>query len=95
MTLDATTITAAGAAVAAVLTAAAALINGWRGKRHEVDETDEKRLRLYDEWSPKVWRWATHVQRKWHELGLHEKHNLPEFPDLPEVPEREARRGRK
>lgn len=97
MTLDATTITALGAAAAAVLTAAGALLNGWRGKRHEVDETDEKRLRLYDEWAPKVFRWAAHVQRKWSELGLSESEKLPEFPHLPEVHEHEHERrgGRK
>lgn len=97
MNVDATTITALGAAAAAVLTAAGALLNGWRGKRREVDETDEQRLRHYDEWSPKVYRWMAHVQRKWAELGLTEKEKLPDFPHLPEVHEREHERrgGRK
>lgn len=75
------------------LMALGAFINGWRSKRAQGDETEEKRLKVYDKWSPKVIRWAATVTQLWAQHGPQDI-ELPEFPELPEVPEPKPRRIR-
>lgn len=91
--IDSSMIIAGGTAVAGVVTAGAAFVNGWIGRRDRVDETDERRLRLYDEWAPKVWRWAATVQKQWAKKNHDEE--LPPFPDLPEPEEHRRRKDRR
>jgi hypothetical protein len=82
--VDSTLITAIGAAVAAIVTSVVALMNTYTRRVNTQDEVDEKRLKDYDEWAPKVMRWKATVTRKWAELT---EIKLPDFPELPDPPD--------